>query len=215
MIQQNARLLEALIVGSLFFVATMPFAEAQDSLPRTAAARSYPGTARTPEQEASARIRNKLTGIILPRIEFRSTSLSNAVEFLRQESVRLDPEPDPQARGVNLILRLPAVSQAASPTSGAGTDGGSGAAVAAVPSANTRVTLSLSRVPLLEALKYVASQAGLKLKVEPYAVSLVPLTENSDVLVTRTFRVPPELVGSVTNTNLGGTALDQPASAAH
>ena len=215
MIQQNARLLKALIAGSLFLGATMPFVQAQDSLPRIAEARSYSGTARTPEQQANARIRNKLTGIIVPRIEFRSTSLSSAVEFLRQESVRLDPEPDPQARGVNLILRLPTVSQAATPASGSGTDSGNGAAVTAPPSANNRLTLSLSRVPLLEALKYVASQAGLKVKVEPYAVSLVPLTEISDVLVTRTFRVPPELISSATNTHFGGTALDQPATAAH
>ena len=213
MILQNARLLKALIPGSLVLGATMPFVQAQDSLQRIAEVRSHLGTARTPEQLASARIRNKLTGIIVPKLEFRSTSLSSAIEFLRQESVRLDPEPDPQARGVNLILRLPAASQVATPT--LGTDSGSGATVAALPSANTRLTLSLSRVPLLEALKYVANQAGLKVKVEPYAVSLVPLTESSDVLVTRTFRVPPDLIGSVTNSNFGGTALDQPASAAH
>ena len=59
------------------------------------------------------------------------------------------------------------------------------------PTAGTRITLALNQIPLLEALKYVASQAGLKVKVEPYAVSIVPVSEQTDVMVTADFHVPP------------------------
>ncbi len=103
----------------------------------------------------------KLSAIVIPQIEFRATTLGDAVEFLRQESIRLDPA----RRGANILL--------------AGT------------AARTPVTLSLSRIPLLEALRYLAGEAGLKIRVEPYAVALVPLSDPSGDLVTAEFRVAP------------------------
>ena len=82
--------------------------------------------------------------------------------------------------------------------------------------ANTRITLTLSRIPLLEALKYVASQAGLKVKTEPYAVSIVPVSEQTDVMVTADFRVPPNFISNSTSGGapVGGGALDQGATQA-
>ena len=59
--------------------------------------------------------------------------------------------------------------------------------------ADTRVTLSLTNVPLIEALRYLTELAGLKYKIEPYAVSIVPITENTTDLVTKKYRVPPRL----------------------
>ena len=62
----------------------------------------------------------------------------------------------------------------------------------------------MSRLPLLEALKYVAQQAGLKVKVEQYAVSIVPIGEVTDTLVTQEFRVSPTFISSSTTGGLGG-----------
>lgn len=107
----------------------------------------------------------KLSAIVIPQIEFRATTLGDAVEFLRQESRRLDPDPDAAQRGANILI--------------------------AGPAARTPVTLSLSRIPLLEALRYLAGQAGLKVRVEPYAVTLVPLSDPTSDLVTAEFRVTP------------------------
>jgi len=53
----------------------------------------------------------------------------------------------------------------------------------------------LNHIPLGEALRYIANQAGLKLKVEPYAVSLVPRTEQSGDLLVKRYHVPPEFFG--------------------
>src|SRR5207247_8703013 len=50
-------------------------------------------------------------------------------------------------------------------------------------------------MPLGYALRYVANQAGLKVKVEPYAVALVPLSEQTNDLITKRYRVPPEFFG--------------------
>ena len=183
--------------------------------------------ARRDDSEGTVAMNRKLQRILIPHIEFRSTTVADAVEFLRQESTRLDNDPDPDARGVNIFLKLPAggsaprAQTAVVPTEpsipGLPSDPGAGAgAVAPAPtaSANTRITLTLSRIPLLEALRYIASQAGLKVKVEQYAVSLVPLTEITDALITREFRVAPNFISSTSSGGGGATALDQGATTA-
>ncbi len=40
--------------------------------------------------------------------------------------------------------------------------------------ADARITLTLNEIPLSEALRYIATQAGLKVKIEPYAISIIP-----------------------------------------
>ena len=40
----------------------------------------------------TARIRNKLDSIIIPRIEFRDASIREAIDFLRQQAAANDPD---------------------------------------------------------------------------------------------------------------------------
>src|SRR5207247_1789370 len=61
--------------------------------------------------------------------------------------------------------------------------------------ANARITVTLDNIPLGEALRYIANQAALKVKVEPYAVSIIPLSEQSNELITKRYHVPPEFFG--------------------
>ncbi len=76
--------------------------------------------------------------------------------------------------------------------------------------AGARITVTLDNIPLGEALRYVANQAGLKVKVEPYAISVIPLAEQSNDLITKRYHVPPEFfggpldVGYYIGTNLTG-----------
>jgi len=106
----------------------------------------------------------------------------------------------------------------------AGTGAGPAAPGAAVPArpgaprvvappsgpAAARITVTLDNIPLGEALRYIANQAGLKVKVDPYAISIIPLTEQSNDLITKRYRVPPEFfggpldVGYYLGTNLTG-----------
>src|SRR5438874_3839695 len=76
-------------------------------------------------------------------------------------------------------------------------------AAAATPPADARITITLNQVPLGEALRYIAAQAGLKVKVEPYAVSVIPITEQSNDLITKEYRVPPDFI----TTSLTGRSL--------
>jgi general secretion pathway protein D len=83
-----------------------------------------------------------------------------------------------------------APAQAAVAPNGTATQGGAGAPLTGAPAApaapaqagpggpaGARITLKLDNIPLGEALRYIANQAGLKLKVDPYAVLLIPITE--------------------------------------
>ncbi len=147
----------------------------------------------------TAAITAKLNRIIIPKIDLRETSVREAIEFLKQRSRDLDSTAaSPQdKRGVNIVLKLaspvpvqvvPADPNAAPVTTDvAAPQGGN---------ADTKVTLNLSNVPLIEALRYLTDLAGLKYKVEPYAVSIVPLTENTTDLLTKEYRVPPGFIPS-------------------
>ena len=146
-----------------------------------------------------ADITDKLQSIVIPQIEFRRTTLADAVEYLRQESRRLDPDPDPARRGVDIVLQLPASGSPATnslvpdlpfeptPPLGAPPQGPA--------NQQTRITLTMSKLPLFEALGYLAHMAGLKLKVQSGAVYIVP--PDSPMVMARTeYQVPPELFGS-------------------
>jgi general secretion pathway protein D len=78
-------------------------------------------------------------------------------------------------------------------------------AAAATSPAEARITITLNQIPLGEALRYIANQAGLKVKVEPYAVSIIPISEQSNDLITKEYRVPPDFI----STTLTGSSLLQ------
>jgi len=163
----------------------------------------------------TARLNNKLNTIIIPRVEFRDATLREAVNFLREQAVENHPATEGE-RGINIVLppsvliqRPPPPSAGASPAPagaaaapGTAPTGkppvGAGQAVAqppAPPAERGSITIELNHIPLGEALRYIANQAGLKVKVEPYAVSLVPRTEQSGDLLVKRYHVPPEFFG--------------------
>ena len=172
----------------------------------------------------TAQINNKLSTIIIPRIEFRDASLREAIDFLREQAVENDPATEGK-RGVNIVLppsvavqrvvtppagappapagagspgtQSPGAPQSGAPPAGAAPAGAAQAVAqpAAPPPERGNITIELNQIPLGEALRYIANQAGLKLKVEPYAVALVPKTEQSGDLLVKRYHVPPEFFG--------------------
>jgi hypothetical protein len=46
----------------------------------------------------------KLNRIVIPKVDLRNITVSEAIEFLRQKAKQLDPE----GVGVNIVLKLPA-----------------------------------------------------------------------------------------------------------
>src|SRR5213080_1307455 len=184
----------------------------------------------------TARIRNKLDSIIIPRIEFRDASIREAIDFVRQQAAANDPTTEGR-RGFDIVLRLHPTGRSTepAPVTATTTVGGAAAPAEALPAgesappaaggvatavpgvtpatpslppvnpAEARITLTLNQIPLGEALRYIASQAGLKVKVEPYAVLILPLSEQSNELTTKEYRVPPGFISSTVN--VGVSAL--------
>jgi general secretion pathway protein D len=179
----------------------------------------------------TAKISTKLNTIIVPRIEFRDASIREAIDFLRQQSAANDAATEGR-KGVDIVLRLQPLgrpSEAAPPaasivpqTATPPVPESAPVAPTAVPvatplpptvpsinPADARITITLNQIPLGEALRYIASQAGLKVKIEPYAVSIIPISEQSNDLITKEYRVPPGFIS--TSVNIGVSALSRGA----
>lgn len=99
-------------------------------------------------------------------LDFNNATIEEATNFLSIESRRLDPN----KKGVNFIIQ-PEASTSAKP-----------------------VTITLNNVPLGEALRYVCQLANVKYKVQDYAISIVPFSQRTDDLISRTFIVQPNFV---------------------
>ena len=187
----------------------------------------------------TARITQKLNSIIIPRVEFRDASIREAIDFLRQQAAANDPATEGKKGVDIVLRLAPlgqigpppvAVEPAQSPTvaasAGAAPPEAASPAVAtpvparpivapavvgapAISPSEARITITLNQIPVGEALRYIASQAGLKVKIEPYAVSIIPISEQSNDLITKEYRVPPGFIS--TSVNIGPSVLEQGA----
>lgn len=120
---------------------------------------------------AGAYYAQKMNTIIFPQVQFAGASVEEAVEFLRIKSRDYDVvERDPAKKGINLIIKPGAAPSAA------------------------QITLDLKDVPMAEALKYITELGGMKYKIEPYAVVVVPISDVGTEQYTRSFKVPPDFL---------------------
>lgn len=153
------------------------------------------GNGRDQPASSTEAINAKLNRIIIPKISLTDATIREAVDFLKQRSRELDTTTDDpaQKRGVNIVLKLP-TAPVEPAVVGASSTPEAGASVSPLVTADSKITLALSNVPLIEALRYLTELAGLKYKVEPFAVSIVPITENTDELLTKEYRVAPGFI---------------------
>ncbi len=127
--------------------------------------------------KGTSSISRKLQEIRIPQLSLQEESVRDAVDKLQKKSRQLDTtESNPAKKGVNIVLKLDPSKEAV--------DGG------------TKITLALNDIPLGEALKYIASAANLKVKIEPYAVAIVPLSESTEILISKEYNVPPSFLSS-------------------
>jgi general secretion pathway protein D len=180
--------------------------------------RSTETVGRQQDLKGTDQIIAKLNSIIIPKIDLTDSPISEAVEYLKQKSV----EQDPLKKGVNIFLKLgdqsastaPAAPSAPQPSLGGTIPIPAATTVAAGDTSEPHVTLALTQVPLYVALDYLSKLANLKLKIDPFAVSIVPLSEPTDILVTREYQVPPSFIPSKpvdtgsTLPSVGGTTSD-------
>ncbi len=112
----------------------------------------------------SEQIQKKLSALIIPRLELRDATVQEALNFLQRKSIDLDgAEPDPAKRGVKIVLNLaapldPTIDPPTSPAN----------------MADARLTVALTNIPLMEALRYVTGLANLKFRIGANAVEVIP-----------------------------------------
>lgn len=130
----------------------------------------------------------KMQKIIFPQVQFQGAGIEEAVEFLRIKSRDFDNiEKDPTKKGVNLIIKPGTAPSTA------------------------QISLDLKDVPMAEALRYITELGGMKYKIEPFAVVVVPLSDVGTEQYTRTFKVPPDFLSLGGG---GGGAAAAPAAPA-
>ena len=145
----------------------------------------------------SINITNKLQNIIIPTVDFADTPLDEAIEYMTQKSIELDADPDPTRKGINFVIEKGSVSSSSGPDEDL--SGGS-LLLAEDPGSKNIDVLRLRNVPMSTALEYICSKAGLRYRVDEYAVTLLPIgSESSADLVTRTWIVPPTFSSDISS----------------
>ncbi|MBX9742372.1 MAG: hypothetical protein K2W99_02375 [Chthoniobacterales bacterium] len=120
-------------------------------------------------------ISEKLNKIIIPKIEFFDLPISEAINQIKKKAFLLDTsEIDPNKRGINIVLQFNSLNSIN----------------------EKRVTLSLADLPLKEVLNYIAKQADLVLRIESYAVVLIPQQSFQEQLITKKYKIPSDIIDS-------------------
>jgi general secretion pathway protein D len=174
--------------------------------------RTTESTGRQQDVRGTDQIIEKLNSIVIDKIDLSDSPISEAVEYLKQKSI------GPDKKGVNIFLKLsqPALGAASSQPSTPATPPSAfpmpqqAMASSTSQPSEPHLTLSLNHVPLYVALDYIAKLSNMKLKIDPYAVSIVPLSEPTDVMVTKEYQVPPTFIPPKSLDASGGLA--QPGS---
>ena len=143
-------------------------------------------------------VKNKLDRIIIPRIALDQSSLDEALDFLRLRASENDTlELDPARRGVNFTVNLgPADSPAATRVR------------------SLRFDLNLAQVPVSQVLKYLTEITQTSYTTDDFSVIISPLGSTSQELETRTYRVPPDFIGSMSSNAAQPAAEEDPFGAA-
>lgn len=161
-------------------------------------------------QTAAQKLQAKMESIIIPVIDFRQANINDVINYLREESIKQDKD----GVGVNIILN-PNVLEAAgtvapppaAPRMDAGFDDFGGFSdfgmpapaqdfAAPAPSATgvPTITLTLRRISLLDAIKYITEVARLKYRIEENVVMITPENMPTGRIITRMYPVQPSIL---------------------
>lgn len=167
------------------------------------------------------KIQQKLKSIVIDRIAFEEVTLPTVVKYLKQRSKQLDPE----KTGVNIFLRLSQRKPAAAAEAGGDTDWGdtgdkkdgdkkaegedsedsestesSSEESSSESSGNGEIppiSLSVENIELGAAITYVCKLAGVKYRVEKYAVVIASNDVPLEDVETQIYPLDEEAIGKI------------------
>lgn len=153
------------------------------------------------EQTDVLRTRQKLQKLIIPQIEFKQANIADVLDYLSKSSVEVDVE---DKTGVNIILKLPtaggaAADAGAAPAAAPAADAGAAPAApgAAAAQGTPPITLTLRKVNLLDAIKYITDIAGLSYRIDKNVVFITPRGVDPSLLITHMYPVSQALINSI------------------
>ena len=143
-----------------------------------------------------------LNTIVIPELDFEQTTFGDAVESIREQSYRVGAQTPRNSKvpGISLFIKYP-TSDPVSDTTSPGTEPTvpvlSDATALPAPSPRPesqepRVTLKLRNVPILEAYAQIARAAGMKTKLTPFILMIIPARGDDEELATAEFDVSPD-----------------------
>jgi hypothetical protein len=134
-------------------------AQSGDSPPASASKRT-----REPESDLTRIVREKLEAIIIPKVDFESTTAEEAIDFLRHRVVELDPEPDYRARGMAFHINRPKDSEPSPSTPPTSVD-----------ASHTGHDFKADNISAWQLLKRIASDNGMRVEVTVRGVELTSI----------------------------------------
>src|SRR4030095_11821206 len=119
---------------------------------------------------SSVRLYERSRDLIIPRIDFKNSTVRECIDFLRETSGKVDNlESDPINRGFNFVLKLTQEAFWKKP----------------------RVTFQAENLSLLDAMKEITRQTDLGYRLAPYAIEIGNANSFTAKLANRSFAVPP------------------------
>jgi Flp pilus assembly secretin CpaC len=136
-------------------------------------------------------IRKKLNDIIIKHIAFEEVPIDTAILFLKRESQKSDPD----GIGINFFLRLsPAdIAQSEEGDNEVSWDEESLNEEEMEPADQYVITIVLDNVPMIKAIQYICKAAGLKYRINQYAIEIASQNIPFEDLETRVFPVDKEI----------------------
>lgn len=166
--------------------------------------------------QAKRRMVDKLNNIIIPQLNFINADINAVLKFLHQQSVDLDTDSAPGAKGVNFFpnLNRPGSSAAKAPAAGAtgaeGTDVFEADSAAAAENVGEgRINMTVNNLPLMTVLKHIMDQLKLKMYIEEGGVAIYPADVAYGEIVMRTYKV---MLESLPSEGLSGGAAGEEAA---
>ncbi|MFK7849575.1 MAG: Amuc_1098 family type IV pilus outer membrane protein [Akkermansiaceae bacterium] len=126
---------------------------------------------------------NKLSRIVVPEFSIEDGTLLEAVDLLRLRASESDLlSLDPDQKGINITVNL----------------GDSTQSPAKEILAKT-FDLRVSNVPVETILRYITDLTGTRFRPDDFAVSITPAGSYTEELISRTYRIPPDFLSSITS----------------
>lgn len=125
----------------------------------------------------------KLERIIIPEFRLQEANLTDAIELLQLRAGEHDTfELDPARKGINITVNVGDLNQ--SP---------------AKEIFSKRFNMQVKNVPAATILKYINGATGTIFRTDEFAVTILPVGMDTNVLVSRTYRVPPDFLSNLSS----------------